>query len=320
MADETAGDPMSALKWTRKSTRKVSRELKRQKIPASPRTVARLLKDMDFSLKANRKIIAGTQHPDRDQQFKYIAKMKKRFEALGQPRISVDSKKKELIGNFYNPGRLWCRDAPAVSDHDFRSAALGIANSYGIYDPCRNDGMVVVGISYDTPEFAVDGIVAWLTTTGMRRYPEIEELLILCDSGGSNGCRAHAWKYWLQQRLCNVFNIAVTVCHYPTGASKWNPIEHRMFSQVSLNWAGKPLRSFETMLKHIRRTTTDTGLKIQARINKKKYVKGIKIDETQISEINIRKHQCLPEWNYTIYPKGYVWSRKTKNPIRLKVT
>ncbi len=251
MANETAGDPMRALKWTRKSTRKASRELKRLKIPASPRTVARLLKDMDFSLKANRKSIAGTQHPDRDQQFKYIAKMKKHFEALGQPRISVDSKKKELIGNFYNPGRVWCREAEPVRDHDFRSAALGIANPYGIYDPSRNDGMVLVGISHDTPEFAVDSIVAWLTTIGIERYPHIEELLILCDAGGSNGYRAHAWKYWLQQRLCNVFNIAVTVCHYPAGASKWNPI----------------------------------------------------------SEINIRKHQCLPEWNYTIYPKGYVWNR-----------
>lgn len=312
MADETAGDPMGSLKWTRKSTRKASRELKRRKFSASPRTVARLLKKgLRFSLKGNRKTIAETQHPDRDQQFKYIAKMKKHFENVGEPAISVDTKKKELIGNFYNHGRVWRRQADEVGDHDFRSTAVGIANPYGIYNWRANQGLVVVGTSHDTSEFAVDCIVCWLKTSGRILYPDMEELLIVCDTGGSNGARNRIWKYAIQQRICDVFNIAVTVCHYPTGASKWNPIEHQMFSFISDNWAGKPFRSYETMLKYIRTTTTQTGLKITARLNKKKYSVGIKIDDAQMSEINIRKHQVLPNWNYTIYPTGYVWNSKS---------
>jgi hypothetical protein len=314
MEDEIAGDPMSALKWTRKSTRQTSRELKRQKIPASPRTVARLLKQLEFSLKANRKSIAATQHPNRDRQFRYIAQMKKHFVSLGEPAISVDGKQKELIGNFYNPGRVWRRQADAVGDHDFRSTAIAITTPYGIYDVCVNDGFVVVGTSHDTPAFAVDSIVCWLINAGTRRYPKIKELLIFCDTGGSNGSRPRAWKYAIQQRLCDAFGIAVTVCHYPTGASKWNPIEHRLFSFISTNWAGKPLRSFETMLKYIRTTKTQTGLKVRARLNTKKYPRGIKINAAQMAEINIRRHQILPNWNYTIYPTGYVWNSKSALP------
>jgi hypothetical protein len=309
MDDETAGDPMGSLKWTRKSTRKASGELKRWRILASPRTVARMLKKLlHFSLKANRKAIAETQHPDRDRQFKYLAKMKKRFEAIGEPSISVDTKKKELIGNFYNSGRTWRRQAEQVGDHDFRSTAIGIANPYGIYDWRANQGLVVVGISHDTAEFAVDSIVCWLKISGCILYPEIKELLIVCDTGGSNGCRTRVWKYAIQQRICDVFNIAVTVCHYPTGASKWNPIEHHMFSYISDNWAGEPLRSYETMLKYIRTTTTQAGLKIKARLSKKKYPIGVKINDVQMAEINMQRHKVLPEWNYTIYPTGYRWN------------
>jgi hypothetical protein len=304
MADETAGDPMSTLKWTRKSTRKISRALKRQKMSTTPRTVARLLKDLNFSLKANRKSIAETQHPDRDKQFQYIAVLKAQFKSLGEPTISVDSKKKELIGNFYNAGRVWRRQVEKVGDHDFRSTAIAIANPYGIYEVNLNQGMVVIGISHDTPEFAVDSIAYWLKISGLRLYPDMEELLILCDTGGSNGYRARAWKYGIQKRICDIFHIAVTVCHYPTGASKWNPIEHRMFSYISINWAGKPLRSFETMLKYIRTTTTNDNLKVQTKLNKKIYSTGISINEAQIAEINMKRHKVLPEWNYTIYPTG----------------
>jgi len=312
MADDTAGDPMGPLKWTRKSTRKTSRELKRRKILASPRTVARLLKKrLNFSLKANRKAIAETQHPDRDQQFKYIAKMNKHFAAIGEPALSVDSKKKELIGNFYNSGCTWRRHADKVNDHDFRSTAIAIATPYGIYDMRANHGFVVVGTSHDTSAFAVDNIVCWLRSSGTTRYPEIKELLIYCDTGGSNGYRCRAWKYAIQQHLCDDFGIAVTVCHYPTGASKWNPIEHRLFSYISTNWTGKPLRSLETMLKYIRTTKTQTGLKVRARLNNKKYCTRIKIKDDQMAAINIRRHKILPNWNYTIYPTGYVWNSKS---------
>ncbi len=230
MADETAGDPMGAFKWTRKSTRKASRELKRRKISASPRTVARLLKkQLHFSLQGNRKAIAETQHPNREQQFQYIAKRRKHFARIGEPEVSVDTKKKELIGNFYNRGRVWRRHPEKVGNHDFRSTAIGIANPYGIYDGRANQGLVMVGTSHDTSEFAVDRIVCWLKRSGRVRYPQSKELLLVCDTGGSNGCRNRVWRYALQRRLCEVFNLAVTVCHYPTGASKWNPIEHHMF-------------------------------------------------------------------------------------------
>jgi len=312
MAEETAGDPMGSLKWTRKSTRKASRELQRRKIWASARTVARLLKkQMHFSLKANRKSIAGTQHPDRDQQFHYIAQTREHFAAMGQPEISVDAKKKELIGNFYNPGRSWCRQAENVSDHDFRSTASARATPYGIYDGRANQGFVVVGTSHDTADFAVDNIASWLKSTGTTRYPDIQELLIVCDTGGSNGYRYRAWKYAIQKRLCDAFGIAVTVCHYPTGASKWNPVEHRLFSHMSINWAGKPLRSLQIMLNYIRTTKTKTGLTVRARLNKKKYPTRRKINDEQMAEINIRRHDALPNWNYTIYPTGYMWNSKS---------
>jgi len=312
MDNETAGDPMGALKWTRKSTRKASRELQRRKIFASPRTVARLLKKkLYFSLKGNRKTIAETQHPDRDRQFHYITRMRKHFAAAGEPEISVDAKKKELIGNFYNPGRPWCRQAENVSDHDFRSTAIALATPYGIYDGRANQGFVVVGTSHETAAFAIDNIVCWLKSLGTTRYPEIQELLILCDTGGSNGYRCRAWKYAIQQCLCDAFGISVTVCHYPTGASKWNPIEHRLFSHISTNWAGKPLRSLKIMLNYIRTTKTQTGLTVRARLNKKEYPTRIKIGDEQMAEINIKRHKVLPNWNYTIYPTGHRWNSKS---------
>jgi hypothetical protein len=302
MADDTAGDPMGSVKWTRKSTYTISHELHKRKIPASPNTTGKLLKRLGYSLKANRKAIAETRHPDRNRQFEVIALMKSRFEALGQPIISVDSKKKELVGNFSHPGRTWRIEPEKVYNHDFRSTAIGIANPYGIFEPMTNMGTVVVGVSYDTPEFAVESIILWLKRSGLKRYPRMNELLIFCDAGGSNSCRARAWKYAIYKKICKAFGITVTVCHFPTGASKWNPVDHRLFSFISQNWAGVPLRSFETVLKYIRSTTTNQGLKVKAILNEKTYEKGVKISDSQLHEIKIERHDVLPQWNYIISP------------------
>jgi len=302
MEDDTAGSPMGGLKWSRKSTYTVSKELRSINIFIGPKTTGKLLKDMKYSLKSNRKTVAETQHPDRNQQFEIIADMKKEFAELGQPAISVDSKKKELIGNFKNPGRRYVKEADRVLNHDFKSMAVGIANPYGIYDTIVNTGIVVVGISYDTPEFAVESIRLWLTSYGLNQYLGTKKLLILCDAGGSNGYRPRLWKYALYKKICCFFGISVTVCHYPTGASKWNPTDHRLFSFISMNWAGVPLRSYDIILNQIRKTTTQQGLKVDAILNEKKYEKGIKISNDQMKEINLKKHDILPQWNYTIAP------------------
>lgn len=300
--DDTAGSPMGGLKWSRKSTYTVSKELRSINICISPKTTGKLLKEMKYSLRSNRKTIAETQHPDRNQQFEIIAYMKKQFTELGQPVISVDSKKKEMIGNFKNAGRRYGKDADRVLNHDFRSMAVGMANPYGIYDTIANTGTVVVGVSYDTPEFAVESISLWLTSYGLNKYPGTKRLLILCDAGGSNGYRPRLWKYSLYYKICCFFGISVTICHYPTGASKWNPTDHRLFSFISMNWAGTPLRSYDLMLNYIRSTTTRQGLKVDAILNEKQYEKGIKISNEQINQINLEKHDVLPQWNYTIAP------------------
>jgi hypothetical protein len=302
MENDTAGDPMSARKWSRKSIYSISKKLQAHHIPIAPSTTSQLLKKSGYSLKSNRKEIAETLHPDRDQQFTHIAETKADFETQGLPIISVDSKKKELIGNFKNPGKTWCKKPPRVLTHDFRSQAKGIANPFGIYEPVVNKGTVVVGTSYDTPEFAVNAIELWLTHSGMKRFPDMDQLLILCDAGGSNSYRARAWKYFLYQKICRKYDIKVTVCHYPAGASKWNPIDHRMFSFISIHWAGVPLRSYRTMLNCIRKTTTKSGLQISAIFHRKRYEKGIKISDEQMNQINIIHHEPLPQWNYSILP------------------
>ncbi len=302
MENDIAGDPMSALKWTRKSTYVLSKELSIRNISISAKTTGKLLKGMGYSLRGNRKAIAETQHPDRNEQFKIIAEMKERFADLGQPIISVDSKKKELIGNFKNPGRIWGKKAKKVLVHDFRSSAVGKANPYGIYDIIANNGTVVVGTSYDTPEFAVESIEWWLILSGWKRYPYMEKLLILCDCGGSNSYRARVWKYALHSKICRSYGISVTVCHYPPGASKWNPVDHRLFSFISMNWAGVPLRSYEIVLNQIRNTTTQQGLEVDAILSEKTYEKGIKITDSQMQKIKLTNHVMLPKWNYTISP------------------
>jgi len=302
MEHETAGDPMTGLKWTRRTTEKISNELAHLGgIEVSANTVGRILKELGYSLRVYHKKISSGCGPDRDTQFKQISANRDRFSRQGLPVVSVDTKKKELVGNFKNPGTAWNKQAVAVKDHDFRSQGLGLAVPYGIYDIQANRGSVFVGASHDTPQFAVSSIEKWWRYDGRRRYAEAKELLILADCGGSNGYRCRAWKHELQQ-FSNRHGIEITVSHYPPGTSKWNPIEHRLFSVISKNWAGRPLDSFETIRNYISTTSTSTGLKVKAYIDRKDYEKGIKIDAEQMSQLNIQKHDDLPNWNYTITP------------------
>jgi hypothetical protein len=302
MQHETAGDPMTGLKWTRRTTEKIARELaKLGGIEVSANTVGRILKDLGYSLRVNHKKISSGTGPDRDAQFKKISAIRDRFSSRGLPVVSVDTKKKELVGNFKNPGAAWNKQAVAVKDHDFRSEGLGLAVPYGIYDIQANRGSVFVGASHDTPQFAVSSIEKWWRYDGHRRYSKAEELLILADCGGSNGYRCRAWKHELQQ-FSNRHRIKISVSHYPPGTSKWNPIEHRLFSAISKNWAGRPLDSFETIRKYIGTTSTTSGLEVKAYIDQKNYEKGVKINVEQMSQLNIRKHDELPDWNYTIAP------------------
>lgn len=307
MTHETAGDPMTGLKWTKKTTQKIADELNSIGIRVSPKTVARLLKQMGFSLRVNqKKIESGNKNPPdpriRDQQFQYIRQLRDRYAGEGNPTISVDTKKKELIGNFKNPGRTWEQSATQVKDHDFRSDADGIAVPYGIYDTGRNAGAVFLGTTSDTPAFAVDCIETWWTLYGCKQYPQAKELLILADSGGSNSARSRVWKYRLHQKLCKEHDLTVTVCHYPPGASKWNPIEHRLFSEISKNWSAKPLDSFETALKYIRTTKTSSGLNVKARLITKKYAKGEKVPNSEMNQLPLKQYPPLPDWNYTLVP------------------
>jgi hypothetical protein len=257
---------------------------------------------MDFSLRVNRKQIATNSSPYRDRQFQHICSLRTRFQRQGLPIISVDSKKRELIGNFKNAGAKWDRSAVVVNDHDFRSDASGVGISYGIYDPPNNRGAVCVGISHDTPAFAAHSIATWWKREGSQRWGRVPKLLVLADSGGSNSCTSWAWKTEIQTQLCNAFGITVTIAHYPTGASKWNPIEHRLFSEISKHWAAEPLDSYETMLKFIRTTTTQTGLVVTAYLDRKQYPTGLKPDPHLISALRLKRSNTLPQWNYTIAP------------------
>ena len=301
MECETAGDPMTSLKWTRKTTEKIARELTKLGIDVCAKTVGRLLKELGYSLKVNRKKKAAGSGEDRNEQFEQIASHRQRCAGQKTPVISVDTKKKELVGNFKNPGTAWNKKAVAVNDHDFRSQGSGMAAPYGIYDLQANRGSVFVGTSHDTPQFAVASIEKWWRYDGQRRYSNAHELLILADCGGSNGYRCRAWKYELQQ-FSNRHNLTITVSHYPPGASKWNPIEHRLFSEISKNWAGRPLENLDTIKNYISTTATTTGLSVKAYIDSKDYAKGIKISDTQMTQLNIKTLDILPMWNYTISP------------------
>jgi hypothetical protein len=259
LTDEIAGDPMTEQTWVRSSIRTIRDRLVEKGHKVGRCTVHRLLKKLGFSLRANKKRRSGSQCPGRAEQFRYIASQRKAFTEAGWPVVSIDTKKKELIGNFRNPGKVWCRDAAEVNDHDFTSTAECRTVPFGIYDVARNRGYVVVGTSNETPEFAVSAIAGWWRDEGHTAYPGARQLLILADCGGANGHRCAAWKLNLQEALCDRWGLTVTVCHYPPGCSKWNPIEHRLFSQISMNWAGKPLRSLRILLAYIRGTTTQTG-------------------------------------------------------------
>jgi len=300
----TAGDPMSEQKWVRVSPRELSRELGAAGHPASPPTVRRLLDDLGYRLHANTKQLeprAG--HPDRDRQFQSIAQQRQAFTTAGHPQLSIDTKKKELIGAFKNGGRVWSQTAEAVNAHDFPQDALGRAVPYGIYDLTHNRGTVYVGQSADTPRFAVEMLARWWESEGQTVFPAASELLILADAGGSNSARSRVWKSQLQAQLCDHFGLTVTVCHYPTGCSKWNPIEHRLFGPISSNWAGQPLHSWETMLGYLRGTKTETGLTVRAALHEGLYKTGESVSDADMATLNLERHAICPTWNYTLRPR-----------------
>ena len=303
VADGVGGDPMGTKKWVSHSLRHLSQALQDLEYEISRMGVRRLLADLEYSLQANCKQFTGAPHPDRDRQFRYIARVKRLFWAGGYPVISVDTKKKELIGNFKNLGRVWCREAEIVNAHDFRSDAVGLAVPYGIYDPWHNYGAVYVGTSADTGEFAVEAIGLWYEDCDRPTFAREDKLLVLADAGGSNGYRPRLWKRQLQVHLADRLGIEIMVCHYPTGASKWNPIEHRLFNHISLNWAGKPLRSWAVMLNYIRATTTTAGLKVKAMIVDRIYQTRIKISAAEMAALNLIRRPICPNWNYIIKPR-----------------
>jgi len=304
MKHDVAGDPITGVKWTRRTTRKIAKELCAAGIQVSPKTVARILKNLDYSLRVNHKKVSQGSGPDRNEQFEYISEQRTSFAERDLPIVSIDSKKKELVGNFKNHGTAWKRKPELVRDHDFRSDAEGMATPYGIYDVRANRGAVFVGTSSDTPDFAAENLARWWEAEGLERYPEATELLVLADGGGSNGPRNRAFKHGLQTRLCDAHGIRVTLCHYPAGASKWNPIEHRLFSEISKNWNGCPLRTYETIVNYISTTRTETGLRVTARLIDKEYPKGVKISDAEMATLDIAPHETQPLRNYTIRPRS----------------
>jgi len=299
---DTAGDPITGLKWTRKTPQKIAALLEQVDIPVSANTVARLLHNMNYSLRANHKKLATDSSPFRDQQFQYISSLRHRFQRRGLPMISVDTKKRELLGNFKNAGAKWDRSPVLVNDHDFRSDSTGVAIPYGIYDLLANRGSVFLGISHDTSAFAAHSIAGWWKREGSLRYCRARQLLILADTGGSNSCRRRAWKTELQAQLSNPFDLTVTVAHYPTGTSKWNPIEHRLFSEISKNWAAEPLDSYQKILNFLRTTRTQSGLAVTACLDRAHYPTGLAADPGLFRSLRLRPHKTLPAWNYTITP------------------
>lgn len=300
----TRGEPESVLLWTSKSLRKISSELKTKGYSVSYRVVGEILKSEGYSLQANKKTDEGKSHPDRDEQFHYIHKKATNFQNAGNPVISVDAKKKELIGNFSNSGQEWnTKGKPTETNvYDFPSDADGKVTPYGVYDLANNKGWVSVGIDKDTSEFAVQSIRTWWHKMGKSCYAEPTKLLITADGGGSNGSRVRLWKKELQD-LANEIDMEISVCHFPPGTSKWNKIEHRLFSYISLNWRGKPLTSYEVVVKLIGSTKTIKGLKVQSELDENTYKKGIKVSDADLKKINLHKDFFHGEWNYTISPQ-----------------
>lgn len=302
---ETRGDPENPLRWTCKSVRNISDALKKEKLDVCHQTVASILHELEYNLQGNKKTKEGADEPDRNKQFLYINKFAKKFLKNNDPAISVDAKKKELVGNYKNVGReLSKKGKPLeVNGHDFPDPKVSKAVPYGVYDIANNKGWVNVGISSDTAEFAVESIRQWWLKMGSKRYPDSKKLLIFADAGGSNSYRSKLWKKEVQ-KLSNRENLEITVCHFPPGTSKWNKIEHRLFSFISINWRGKPLLSYEVIINLIASTKTKTGLSVKARLDKKTYKKGIEVTDQELKKINLIKHSFHGEWNYTIKPNS----------------
>ncbi len=300
---DTRGDPESPLRWTCKSVRNIAELLEQKGYDVSHQTVAALLHDLKYSLQGNRKTKEGKDHPDRDAQFRHINKVVKSFLSKKCPVISVDTKKKELVGNYKNAGKDWNpKGLPEeVNGHDFPNG-VPKAIPYGVYDIGNNSGWVNVGVTADTAEFAVNSIRYWWKTVGEKLYPKTKALLICADAGGSNGYRSRLWKRELQ-KFCDSEKIAISVCHFPPGTSKWNKIEHRLFSFISINWRGKPLRTYQTIINLISATKTKTGLTVKARLDKKVYEKGRKVSEQEMKLLNITKNKFHGEWNYAVRPR-----------------
>lgn len=301
LEETTAGDPMSAVKWTNKSTYAIAREVSSTGKNISEDTVQRIVKQLGYSLQANIKSKEAGSSEDRDSQFRYINAQVKSFARKYLPVISVDTKKKELVGNFKNPGKRWQKkgEAQIVNIYDFENLSNGKAIPYGIYELLRNNGFVNVGMSHDTAEFAVESIRKWWKHIGKKNYPKASALLICADGGGSNASRSRLWKFHLQ-KLADETKLQIIVCHYPPGTSKWNKIEHKMFSFISMNWRGKPLTSYEMIINLIKSTTTKKGLKISAKIDTTFYKTKEKISKEEYERLNLHRHKTNPQWNYTI--------------------
>jgi hypothetical protein len=304
LEETSAGDPMSALRWTNKSTGAMAEELTRQGHPVSDKTVARCLRKMGYSMQLNQKVREGPQHRNRDQQFRYINRQVASFRKSGDPVLSVDTKKKELVGAFKNGGRTWCPQGKPhrVNVHDFPSMAEGKAIPYGTYEIGEDRAVVNVGVTHDTAEFAVESIRRWWKLAGRKRKHRGKRILICADAGGSNSHRSRTWKLYLQE-LADVLGMAITVCHYPPGTSKWNKIEHRLFSFISLTWKGQPLINYETVVNLIGATKTKSGLRVKAVLDTNEYETGVKVTKSQMQDLCIRRHKTHPDWNYTLDPR-----------------
>ena len=313
---EERGDPMSPLRWTTKSTRRLADELTRQGHRVSADTVADLLRDEGFSLQGNAKTIEGRQHPDRDAQFRYINDQVKDHHGAADPVVSVDTKKKELVGPFSNAGRQWrpAGQPTAVRTHDFPDDDLGKAVPYGVYDLAADTGWVNVGTDHDTAAFAVESIRRWWTTAGRTTYPAARRLLITADAGGSNGYRTRAWKAELAA-LAVQTGLEITVCHFPPGTSKWNKVEHRLFSHITMNWQGRPLTSHEVIVQSIAATTTRTGLRVQAQLDTNTYDTGVRVSDRQITVLPLHRHDWHPDWNYTLLPHPFEQVNTSPDPF-----
>lgn len=300
----TRGDPQSPLRWTCKSTRRLAADLEKKGYAVSPQKVGELLKSQGYSLQAVAKSLEGEEHPDRNAQFEHINAEVKDFQHRGQPVISVDTKKKELVGEFKNGGREWQpTGVPALSqDHDFPDTAVGKAIAYGVYEVADNSAWVSVGVDHDTPVFAANSIETWWRKMGRQRYPQATQLLVTADSGGSNSARSRVWKAQLQ-RLADEMGLSISVCHFPPGTSKWNKVEHRLFSHISMNWRGRPLEDYETVVNLIGATTTAKGLKVKAQMDRRHYRTGVNVSEEGMNQLHLVRSKFHGEWNYVLKPE-----------------